>query len=116
MTPTVDMGVAKITDEFILGLDVLPTLMTIDSWISATVSSPDVTIGLPKRKPGWSYILCIASGENLPVFEVGFQGADPGMTPAVDMGVAKVTNEFILGLDVLPTHSCGFGVSCGMTG
>jgi hypothetical protein len=21
-----------------------------------------------------------------------------------------------LGLDVLPTHSCGFGVSCGMTG
>jgi hypothetical protein len=61
--------------------------MTIDTGISVTVSNRDVVFGLLKRKPSWSYILPLASGERLPVFEVGFQGVDPGMTPSVDMGV-----------------------------
>ena len=76
--------------------------MTIDTGASVTIARPDIVAGQPQRKPSRAYILQTASGETIPVLmEVLVELILGRRAMRIWVFVAVVTDEFILGLDVL---------------
>jgi hypothetical protein len=65
----------------------------------------DIVAGQPERKPSRAYILQTASGETIPVLKEALVELTLGRRAMrIWMFVAEVTDEFILGLDVLRAY------------
>jgi len=79
--------------------------MTIDTGASVTIARPNIVAGQPERKLSRTYILQTASGETITVLKEAFVELTLGQW-ALRMWVffAEVTDEFILGLDVLRAY------------
>ena len=79
--------------------------MTIDAGASVTIARPDIVAGRPERKPSRAYVLQTASGETLPVLREALVELTLGQRALrIWVFVAEVTDEFILGLDVLRAY------------
>jgi hypothetical protein len=74
----------------------------IDTGASVTIARPDIFAGQPERKPSRAYVLQTASEESIPVLkEVLVELTLEQRALRIWVFVAEVTDEFILGLDVL---------------
>jgi hypothetical protein len=72
---------------------------------------PDITAGLPRRELIQPYILQMVSGEEGSVSTV--VRVDPGVAPTNYLGVhSRVTDEIILGLDVLLANDTSMDFWC----
>ena len=79
--------------------------MTIDTGASVTIVRPDIVAGRPERKPSRAYVLQTASGETLPMLREALVELTLGQRAlSIWVFVAEVTDEFILGLDVLRAY------------
>jgi hypothetical protein len=89
-----------------------PCRVIIDTGASVTIARPDLVAGLPERKPNLSYVLQTASGETIPVMREAHVELTLGRRPVrIWMLVADITDELILGLDVL--RACNASVDVG---
>jgi hypothetical protein len=76
--------------------------VTIDTGASVTIARPDIVAGQPKKKPSRAYVLQTASGETIPVLKEALVELTLGQRALrIWVFIAEVTDEFILGLDVL---------------
>jgi hypothetical protein len=76
--------------------------VTTDTEAAVTVAKPYIIAGLPKREPSTKYALQTASEETLLILKEAFVTLTLGRRPLKTwVFVANITNEFILGLDVL---------------
>jgi hypothetical protein len=79
--------------------------VTIDTGANVTVSRPDITAGWPERKTNQRFTLQTVSGEALPIIKEVFLTLTLGQRPLkIWVFVADITNEFILGLDILRAY------------
>jgi hypothetical protein len=79
--------------------------VTIDTGASVTIARPDIVSGRPERKPSRAYVLQTASGETLPLLRETLVELTLGQRALrIWVFVAEVTDEFILGLDVLRAY------------
>jgi hypothetical protein len=70
-----------------------------------TVVRPDIAAGLPEREPSTKCALQTASGETLPILKEAFVTLTLGRRPLeVRVFVAAITDELILGLDILRAY------------
>jgi predicted aspartyl protease len=84
----------------------------IDTGASMTIARPDIVAGLPERKPNLPYVLQTASGETIPVMREARVELTLGRRPLrIWVLVADITDELILGLDVL--RACDASVEVG---
>jgi hypothetical protein len=82
-----------------------PCLVTVGTGAYVTVARPDVAAGWPERQPNPSLTLQTVSGEALPILKEAFLTLTLGRHPLKIWGfVADITNEFILGLEVLSAY------------
>ena len=89
--------------------------MTIDTGTSVTIARPNIVTGKPKRRPGRTYVLQTASGENLPVLKEALVKLTLGRRALrIWVFVAEVTDEFILGLDVLRAYNASVDPGCNL--
>jgi hypothetical protein len=73
--------------------------------MSVTIARPDIAAGQPERKPSRSYVLQIASEETIPVVYGALVELTLGRRALrIWVFLAKITDEFILGLDVLRAY------------
>jgi hypothetical protein len=80
--------------------------MVIDSGASLTVVRPDVTAGLPERYKRTPETLKMVADEILPVLKETLVKSILWRRLLTKLRfVAKITYEFILGLNVLSTHA-----------
>jgi hypothetical protein len=69
------------------------------------MARPNIAAGQPKRQPNQRFTLQTIFGEALPILKEGFLTLTLGWSPLKIWGfVANITNEFILGLDILHTY------------
>jgi hypothetical protein len=67
-----------------------------------TVARPDITVRWPERQPNQRFSLQTVSGEALPILKEVFLTLILGRRPLkIWVFVADITNENILGLDIL---------------
>jgi hypothetical protein len=79
-----------------------PCQVTVDTGAYVTVARPDITAGWPEMQPNPSLTLQTVSGEDLSILKEAFVTLIFGRRPLKFwVSVADITNEFILGLDVL---------------
>jgi len=79
--------------------------VTIETGASVTIARPDIVAGKPERKPSRAYVLQTASGETLPVLKEALVELTLGQRALrIWVFVVEVTDEFILGLDVLRAY------------
>jgi hypothetical protein len=72
---------------------------------SMSIARPNITTGLPDRQQTWPYILQMASGKTLPVLmETLLKLALEWHLVQTWVSTAKITDKFILGLEVLHAH------------
>jgi hypothetical protein len=70
-----------------------------------TVANADITAGLPKRELTLPYILQMASGKTLPILKKVLAELNLGRHLLLTwVFIARIANQFILGLDALPTY------------
>ena len=82
-----------------------PCRVTIDTGASVTIARPDIVAGQPERRPSRAYVLQTASGETIPVIKQSQVELTLGRRPIrIWVFVAEITDEFILGLDVLRAY------------
>lgn len=82
-----------------------PCLATIDTEAYMTVARPNITARWPKRQLNQCYTLQMVSGEALPILNEVFLTLAPGRCPLkIWVFVINISNEFILGLDILPIY------------
>jgi hypothetical protein len=82
-----------------------PCLVTVDTGAYVTVVRPDIAAGWPERQLSQRFKLQIASGEMLPISKEVFLTLTLGRRPLKIWGfVANITNELILGLDILRAY------------
>jgi hypothetical protein len=82
-----------------------PCSVTIDTRAAVTVVRPDIAAGLPEREPSTKCALQTTSGETLPILKEAFVTLTLWRRPlGIWVFVADITNELILGLDVLRAH------------
>jgi hypothetical protein len=82
-----------------------PCRVTIDTGASVTIARPDIAAGQPWRKPSRPYVLQLASGETIPVVKDAQVELTLGRRALkIWVFVAEITDEFILGLDVLRAY------------
>jgi hypothetical protein len=97
-----------------------PCCVTIDTGAFVTVARPDI-VGLPERRPGRQCILQVESGRTIPIVKEVLVELTLGQrTLKIWVFVAEMTDEFILGLDILWAYSLqrisGHGMPCAVTG
>jgi hypothetical protein len=79
--------------------------VTIYTGTSVTIARPDIVAGQPERKPSRPYVLQTASGETIPLLKEALVELTLGRRALrIWVFVAEVTDEFILGLDVLRAY------------
>jgi predicted aspartyl protease len=89
-----------------------PCRVIIDTGASVTIARPDIVAGLPERKSNLPYVLQTASGETIPVIREARVELTLGRRPVrIWVLVADITDELILGLDVL--RACDASVDVG---
>jgi hypothetical protein len=82
-----------------------PCLVTVDTGVYVTVARSDIAHGWPERQPNLRLTLHVVSGETLPILKEVFLTQTLGRCPLkIWVFVTDITNEFILGLDILRTH------------
>jgi hypothetical protein len=80
--------------------------VTNDIGASVTISRRDIVKEHPERKPSISYVLQTVSGEAIPVLkEAHFDLTLGRRALSIWVFVAEVTNEFIVGLDILRAYN-----------
>jgi hypothetical protein len=79
--------------------------VTIDTGGSVTIARTDIVAGKPERRPSRTYVLQTASEETLPVLKEALVELTLGRRALrIRVFVAEVTDEFILGLDILQAY------------
>jgi predicted aspartyl protease len=79
--------------------------VTIDTGASVTIARPNIVAGQPEKKPSRAYVVQTASGETIPVLKEALVELTLGQRALrIWVFVAEVTDEFILGLDVLRAY------------
>jgi hypothetical protein len=87
--------------------------VTIDTGVSMTIARPDVTAELPKRDPPMQCALQMASEETLPILKEALVKLTLGQCPLTTwVFVANITDEFVLGLDVMHAHDPSVDLRC----
>jgi predicted aspartyl protease len=82
-----------------------PCRVTIDTGASVTIARPNMVAGQPERKPSRTHVLQTASGETIPVLKKALVELTLGRRALrIWVFIAEVTDEFILGLDVLRAY------------
>jgi hypothetical protein len=82
-----------------------PYLVIVDTGTFATAAKPDIAARWPERQPHQRYTLQIVHGKALPTLKEAFLTMTLGRRPLkIWVLVANITNEFILGLDILRTY------------
>jgi predicted aspartyl protease len=88
-----------------------PCRVTIDTGASSTVARPDIVAGLPERELSRPYVLQTASGETiLVVKEARVELTIGRRTLRSWVFVADITNDFILGLDILRAYDASVDI------
>jgi hypothetical protein len=79
--------------------------VTVDTGAYVTVARPDIAARWPERQPDQRFTLQTVSGEALPILKEVFLTLTLGRRPLkIWVFVTNITNEFILGLDILRTY------------
>jgi hypothetical protein len=82
-----------------------PCLVTVGTGVYATVVRPDITAEWPERQPNQRFTLQMMSEKALPILKEVFLTLTLGRRPLkICIFVANITNEFILGLDILRSY------------
>jgi hypothetical protein len=90
-----------------------PRLVTVDTGAFVTVVRPDIATRWPERQTNQRFQLQTVSGEALPVLKEVFLTLTLGRRPLkILVFVANITNEFILGLDVLRAYDASVDIGC----
>jgi hypothetical protein len=77
----------------------------VDTGAYVTVVRPDIATGWPERQLSQRFKLKTVSGETLPILKEVFLILTLGCRPLkIWVFVANITNELILGLDILHTY------------
>jgi hypothetical protein len=77
------------------------------------VARLDIAAGLPEREPSMKCALQMPSRETLPILKEVFMTLTQGQRPLKTwVVVANITDEFILGLDVLQASNAGVDLKC----
>ena len=85
--------------------------VNIDTGSSVTIARPDIFTGQPARKPSRDYVLQTASGETIPVLKESFVELTLGRWALrIWVFVAKVTDDFIFGMDVLRVYDASVDI------
>jgi predicted aspartyl protease len=85
--------------------------VTIDTGASATVARPDIVAGLPERDLSWPYVLQTASGEMIPFVKEALVELTIGRrTLRSWVFVADITDDLILGLDILRAYDASVDI------
>jgi hypothetical protein len=88
-----------------------PCFVTIDAGAFVTVARPDIVVGLPERQPSRQYVLQV-SGQTIPIVKKALVDLNLGQrTLNTRVFVADITEEFILGLDILRAYDASVDVS-----
>jgi hypothetical protein len=75
-------------------------------YVYVTVARPDIADGWPKREPDQRFTLQMVSGESLPIQKEVFLTLSLGQRSLkMWVFVTDITNEFILGLDILCAYN-----------
>lgn len=78
-----------------------------------TIVRLDITAGLPERELTRPYVLQMVSGKTVPILKEALVELTLGQCPLTTwLFVTKVTDEFILGLDVLCAHDASMDLRC----
>jgi hypothetical protein len=73
--------------------------------INTMIARPDITAGLPERELTRLYVLQMVSGEIFPILMEALVELTLGQHPLMTWAfVARITDEFILGLDIPQVH------------
>jgi hypothetical protein len=87
--------------------------VTIDTGANITVTRPDIAAGWPERQTKKHFTLQTVSGEALPIIKEVFLTLTLGRRPLkIWVFVADITNEFILGLDILCAYDATVDIGC----
>jgi hypothetical protein len=88
-----------------------PCHVTIDAGAFVTVARPDIVVGLPERRPGRQCAQQVGSGRTIPVVKESLVQLTLGQRALnIWMFVADITDEFILGLDILRAYDASVDV------
>jgi hypothetical protein len=94
-------------------------LVMINTRVLVTRARPDITAGLPESEMTTQHDLQLMSRDTNSSLKGVLVEVKLGRHPLTTwVFTAKITNKFILGLDVLqcPQCICGFGAPCAVTG
>jgi predicted aspartyl protease len=92
-----------------------PSSVNIDTGAAVTVIRPDIAAGLPEREPSTKCALQTASGETLPILKEAFVTLTLGRRPlGIYVFVADITDELILGLDILRAYDASVDLGSQM--
>jgi hypothetical protein len=87
--------------------------VTINTGASVTIARPDIVAGQPNRKLSRAYVLQTAAGETNSVLKEALVELTLGRrTLRIWVFIAEITDEFILGLDVLRAYNVSVDVGC----
>jgi hypothetical protein len=88
-----------------------PCRVTIDTGASVTVARPDIVAGLPERELSRPYVLQTAFCETIPVVKEARVEVTTGRhTLRSWVFVADITDDFILGLDILRAYDASVDI------
>jgi hypothetical protein len=87
--------------------------VTVDTGACVTVARPDIAAGCPKRQPNQRYTLQTLTGDALTIFIEVFLSLTMGRRPLkIWVFVTNITNEFILGLDIIRAYAAFVPLGC----
>jgi hypothetical protein len=82
-----------------------PCHVTIDAGTFMSVARPDIVLGLPESRPGRQRVLQVGSGRTIPVVKDVLVELNLGQQVLkIWVFVADITDEFIMGLDILRAY------------
>jgi hypothetical protein len=88
-----------------------PCQVTVNTGAHVTVARPDIAAGWPERQPNPSLTLQTVSGEALSILKEAFVTVILGRRPLkIWISIADITNELILGLDVLRPYDASVDI------
>jgi hypothetical protein len=88
--------------------------VTVDTGAYVTVARPDIAAGWPERQPNPNFTLQTLSGGSLPILKEVLLTLTLGRRPlTMWVFVANITDELILGLDILRAYGASFDSASG---
>jgi hypothetical protein len=88
-----------------------PCRVTVDAGASVTIARPDIAAGWPERQPHPGFTLQTVSGESLPILKEVLLTLTLERRPLkMWVFVANITDELILGLDILRAYDASVGI------